>query len=73
MSVKSMRHLLLIYKTSIPIYSFLPALQNLKNAFAVVVHSSPSQPASHGFLNCLVSLIVVTSQVNFQAPEQVVV
>jgi hypothetical protein len=73
MSVKS-RHLLLhFYKISIPISTFLPALQNLKNAPAVELRSSSSQPASHGFLDCLVSLLVMTSQVIFQGPEQVVV
>jgi hypothetical protein len=73
MSVKSRHHLLLLYKISIPIYAFLPALQNLKDASAVEVRSSSLQPASHGFLKCLVSLIVVTSQVIFQGPKQVVV
>jgi hypothetical protein len=65
MSVKSKHLLLLLYKISIPIYAFLPALQNLKDASAVEVRSSSSQPASHGFLHCLVSLVVVTSQVIF--------
>jgi hypothetical protein len=55
------------------IYAFLRALQNLKNASAVEVRSSSSQPASHGFLDCLVSPVVVTSQVIFQGPEQVVI
>jgi hypothetical protein len=73
MSVKYRHLLLLFYKISIPIYAFLPALQTLKNAPAVEVHSSSSQPASHGFLDCLVSLEVVTSQVTFQGPEHVVV
>jgi hypothetical protein len=73
MAVKSRHLLLLFYKISIPIYAFLPALQNLKNASAVEVCSSSSQPASHGFLDCLVSLVVVISQVIFQGPEQVVV
>jgi hypothetical protein len=68
-----MNLLLLLYKISIPIYAFLPALQNLKDASAAEVRSSSSQPASHGFLDCLVSLVVVTSQVIFQGPEQVVV
>jgi len=72
-SVKS-RHLLLLFnKLPIPIYAFLPVLQNLKDASAVEVRSSSSQPASHGFLDCLVSLVVVTSQVIFQGPEQVAV
>jgi hypothetical protein len=70
MSVKSSHLLLLTSKISILIYAFLPALRNLKNASAVEVRSSSSQPASHGFLDCLV---VVTSQVMFQGPEQVVV
>jgi hypothetical protein len=48
-------------------------LQNLKNASAVEVRSSSSQPASHGFLDCLLSVVVVTSQVIFKGPEQVVV
>jgi len=73
MSVKSGHLLLLFYKISILIYAFLPALQNLKDASAVEVCSSPLQPASHSFLDCLVSLIEVTSQVIFQGPEQVVV
>jgi hypothetical protein len=73
MPVKS-RHLLLLFcKIFIPIYAFLPALQDLKDASVVEVRFSPSQPASHGFLNCLVSLVVVTCQVIFQGPEQVVV
>jgi hypothetical protein len=73
MSVKSRHLLLLFYKISIPIYAFLPALQNLKNVSAVEIRSSSSQPALHGFLDCLVSLVMVTSQVIFQGPEQVVV
>jgi hypothetical protein len=73
MSVKSWHRLLLLYRTSFPIYAFLPAMQNLKNASAVEVRSSPSQPASRGFLDCLVSLVVVTSQVIFQGGDQVVV
>jgi hypothetical protein len=73
MSVKSKHILLLSYQISIPIYAFLPALQNLKHASAVEVRSSSSQPASHGFLDCPVSLVVVASQVIFQGPEQVVV
>jgi len=75
MSVKS-RHLLLLffyYKITIPICVFLPALQNLKDASVVEVHSSSSQPALHSFLDCLISLVVVTSQVFFQGPKQVVV
>jgi hypothetical protein len=67
--VKSRHLLLLFYKISIPIYAFLPALQNLKYASMVEVRSSSSQPASHGFLDCLVSPVMVTSQ----GPEQVVV
>jgi hypothetical protein len=73
MSVKSRNILLLFYKISIPIYAFLPALQNLKDASAIEDRSSSSQPASHGFLDCLVSLVVVTSHVIFQGPEQEVV
>jgi hypothetical protein len=65
MSVKSRYILLLFYKISFPVYTFLPALQNLKNASAEEVLSSSSQPASHGFLDCLLSLVVVTSQVIF--------
>jgi hypothetical protein len=72
MPVKSGHLLLLFYKISISIYAFLPELQNLKNASAAEVRSSSSQSASHGFLNCLVILVVVTSQVIFQGPEQVV-
>jgi hypothetical protein len=68
-SVKSRHLLLLLYKISIPIYTFLPTLQNLKNASAVEVRSSSSQPASHGFLDCLVSVVVVTSQVIFKGPK----
>jgi hypothetical protein len=64
--------LLLFYRISIPIYAFLPALQNLKNASAVEIRSR-SAAASHGFLDCLVILLVVTSQVIFQGPEQVIV
>jgi len=73
MFIKSRYILSIFYKISIPIYAFLPALQNLKNDSAVQVRSSSSQPASHGFLHCFVSLFVVTSQVIFQGPEQVVV
>jgi hypothetical protein len=73
MTVKSKHFLLLLYKLSIQIYAFLPALQDVKNASAVKVRSSSSQPASRGFLVCLVSLVVVTSQVIFQRSEQVVV
>jgi len=73
MSVKSRHFLLLFYKISITIYTFLPALGNLKDASAAEIRSTSSQQTSHGFLDCLVSLIVVTSQVIFQGPEQVVV
>jgi hypothetical protein len=73
MSIKSRHLLLLLSKISIPICAFLSAFQNLKDASAVEVRSSSSQPASHGFLNCIVSLVVVTSLVIFQGPEQVVV
>jgi hypothetical protein len=71
-SVKSSHLLLLFYQISIFIYAFLPVLQNLKDAHAVEDCSSSSQPASHCFLDC-VNLTVVTSQVIFQGPEQVVV
>jgi hypothetical protein len=73
MSVKFRHLLLLFYKIPIPIYAFLPAMQNLKNVSAVEVRSSSSQPASHGFLDCLVSLVVVTSQVILQGSEQVAI
>jgi hypothetical protein len=69
MSVKYMLLLVLLYKISIPIFAFLPALQNRKHACAVEIRSNSSQPALHGFLDCLVSLVVVTSQVMFQGPE----
>jgi len=45
----------------------------LKNASAVEVRSSCSQPASNGFLDCVVSLVVMISQVIFHGAEQVVV
>jgi hypothetical protein len=61
MSVKSRHLLLLFYKISIPIYAFLQALHDLKDA------SAP--PASHGFLDCPISLVVVTFQVIFQGPK----
>jgi hypothetical protein len=70
-SIKSRHLLLLLCKISIPIYVFLSALQNVKYASAVEVRSSSSQPASHGFLDCLVSIVVLISQVIFQGPEQV--
>jgi hypothetical protein len=72
-SVKSRYLLLLFYKIFIPIYAFLQAMQNLKDASAVEVRCSSAQPASHGFLDCLVSLVVVTSQVIFEGPELLVV
>jgi hypothetical protein len=73
MSVKLRYLLLRFYRISIPIYAFLPALQNLEDAPAVEVRSSSSQTASHDFLDCLISLVVVTSQVIFQGPENVIV
>jgi hypothetical protein len=66
MSIKSGLLLLLFYKISIPIYAFLPVLQKLKDASAVEVNSSSSQPALHGFLDCI-SLVVVTSQMIFRS------
>jgi len=64
MSVNS-RHLLLhYYKIFILHLAFLPAVQ---------VCSSSSETASHGFLDYLVSLVVVTAQVIFHGPEQTVV
>jgi len=62
---------LLFYKIFIPIYAFLIALRNTKNVPAVEVRFSSSQPASYGFLDCLVILVVVTSQMTFQRPENV--
>jgi hypothetical protein len=73
MSIKSWHPLSLLYQISIPIYAFLPALQNLKDVSAIEVRVNSSQTASHGFLECLVSLVVVTSQEIFQGPEQAVV
>jgi hypothetical protein len=70
MSIKSRHLLLLFFKISILIYAYPPALQIVKDNSAVEVRSNSSQPASHGFLNCLVSLIEVTSQVIFQGSEQ---
>jgi hypothetical protein len=51
----------------------MPVLQHVKNVSAVEVRSSSLQPASHGFLDCLVSLAVATSRVIFQGLDQVVV
>jgi hypothetical protein len=45
----------------------------LKLPLRLKVRSSSSQPTSHGFLDGLVSLEVVISQVIFQGPEQVVI
>jgi hypothetical protein len=73
MSVKSTHVLLPFYKISIPFFAVLTELQNLKNPSAVEVRSSFPQPASHGFLDCLVSLVVVSSQVIFQGPEKAAV
>jgi hypothetical protein len=73
MLVKSRHLLLLFYKISFPIYAFLPALQNLKDTSAAEIRSSSSQPASHGFLDCLVSLVAVTSQVIFNGPKKMVI
>jgi hypothetical protein len=69
LSVKSRHLLLLILKIPIPVYAFLLALQNLKDASAVEVRSSSSQPASHGFLDCLVILVALTSRVIIRGPE----
>jgi hypothetical protein len=55
------------------LYIVLPQLQNLKIVSAVEFRSSSSQPVLHGFLDCLVSPVVVTSQVIFQVPEQVAI
>jgi hypothetical protein len=60
----------LFYKIPNPIYAFLTALQNLINASAVEVLSSSWQPASHGFLDCLFSLVMVTSQMLLQGPNK---
>jgi hypothetical protein len=73
MSVNSRLLLWLSYKLSNSIYAVLPALHNLIYASAVEVRSSSLQPASHGFMNCLVSLTLVLSQVSFKRLEQVVV
>jgi hypothetical protein len=69
LSVKSRHHSLIFYKISIPIYAFLPALRNPKDASAIEILSTSSQPASHGFLDCSVILVMVTSQVNLQGPR----
>jgi hypothetical protein len=71
--VKSRCFLLHFYRDFILIYAFLPVWQNIKGASMVKVHCNSSQPPSHGFLDCLISLIMVIFQVNFQGPEQVVV
>jgi hypothetical protein len=68
MSVKS-RHLYNSLKNLLPDLSSLPALQNRKNACAVGVSTSSSQPASHGFLDCLVILVVVTSHAILRGSE----
>jgi len=47
-SVKSRHLLLFLYKISILIYAFLPALQNFKDASVVEVRPSSLQPASRG-------------------------
>jgi hypothetical protein len=73
MSIKSRHLLLLFYKISILIYAFLLVLQNLKDASVTEVHSSSLQPALNSFLDCLISLVEVTTQVIFQGPKQVVV
>jgi len=73
MSVKFWHLLLLFYINFHPDLLFLPALQNLKDASAVQVRSSSSQPVSQGYSDCLVILKVVTCQVIFQGPEQVVI
>jgi hypothetical protein len=73
MSVKSRHFLLRFYKISIPICGFLLAFLNLNDVAAVEVRSSSWQPPSHGFLDCLASLVVVTFQVIFQWTKQVVV
>jgi hypothetical protein len=49
MSVKFRHILLFSYKVPIPIYAFLSALQDLKNALAIEVHSSSLQPAGTNF------------------------
>jgi hypothetical protein len=67
MSVKSRHLLLLFYK------NLNPAMQNLKDASMVEVCSNFSQPGLHGFLDCLINLVVVICQVIFQGPGQVVV
>jgi len=70
MSVKYGHLLLLFYKISNPIYAFLPALLNLNDASAVEVRSSYLQPALHSFLECLLSVVVVTCQVIFKGPNK---
>jgi hypothetical protein len=72
MSVKP-RHLLLLFcKISVPYQCISARVADVKTASAVEVRSSSSQPASHGFMDSPVSLVVVTSEVIFQGPEQVV-
>jgi len=66
--------LLLFFKISIPTYAFLPSSQNIKRCpWGTKPIPDPRNQLPHGFLNCLVSLVVMTSQVIFQGPEQVVV
>jgi hypothetical protein len=72
LSVKSGHLLLLFYKFYIPIYAFLPAMLSLKDVSAVAVRSRSSQPASHGFLDCLVSFVVKTSQDVRTVPSRLV-
>jgi hypothetical protein len=69
MSVNSRHLFLLSYKICNPISASFPALQNIKNASAVEVRSSSSQPVSHGFFDCIVNLVVVTSEVIFQVAK----
>ena len=54
------------------IHTFLPVLHELQNPAAVEVHSNTSQPAMHGYLDCLVVFIVLASHVIFQGPGQMV-
>jgi hypothetical protein len=56
------------YKIAIPIYAFLPALQNLQDASAAEDRSVSSRLPGLPLI-----LEVVTSRVIFQGPEQMVV
>jgi hypothetical protein len=60
----------LFYKISRMIHTFLPAPYKLKDPAVVEICFSTSQPATHGFVDCVIILAVLAFHVIFKAQNR---